>query len=100
MVRAAEDPEASKKKGAYIEGPNIISIRAGKFGVVDRNGMVILPTQFVQVGNFSAGLAWVNLGQDYVVHGDTDKWGYINKAGKFVWKSFVDDHRSLTNAFR
>jgi WG containing repeat len=93
VVRAVEDSQASKKEERHIEGPNIISIKAGKFGVVDRNGRMILPTQFVQVGNFSAGLAWVNLGQDYIVHGDTHKWGYINKAGKFVWKSFVDDNR-------
>lgn len=98
VVRAVEGSEASKKEERYIEGPNIISIKAGKFGVVDRDGRMILPTQFIQIGNFSAGLAWVNLGQDYIVHGDTDKWGYINKAGKFVWRSFVDDDRSLTMA--
>ena len=93
VVRSVEDSEASKEEERYPEGPNIISMKAGKFGVVDRNGRMILPAEFVQLGNFSAGLAWVNLGQDYLVHGDTDKWGYINKAGKFVWKSFADDNR-------
>ena len=93
---AVEDPEAAKREERYIQGPNVISIKAGKFGVVDRSGKTILPTQFVQLGNFSGGLAWVNLGQDYLVHGDTDKWAYINKSGKFVWKSFADNNRLVT----
>jgi|GEM_PF-6371782 len=53
----------------------------------DRKGKTILPPIFVQPGNFSNGLAWVNLSEVYILHGDTDKWGYINKAGKFVWTS-------------
>ena len=96
IVRAIEDSGASKKEERYIDGPNIISTKAGKFGVVDRTGRMILPAQFVQLGNFSGGLAWVNLGRDYIVHGDTDRWGYINKSGRLVWKSFVDDNRGLT----
>jgi transposase len=37
--------------------------------------------------NFSGGLAWVNLGGEYVVHGSVDKWGYITREGKCVWKT-------------
>jgi hypothetical protein len=90
VVRVVEDSKASNKEERYKEGGNIISVKAGRYGVVDRNGRMILPPQFVQIGSFSNGLAWVNLGEDYIVHGNTDKWGYINKAGKFVWKSFAD----------
>ena len=50
---------------------------------------MILPAQFVQVGNFSGGLARVKV--KTTSHGDADKWGYINKAGKFVWKSLEDN---------
>lgn len=89
VVRVVEDPEASNKEERYKEGANIISVKAGKYGVVDRSGKTILPPQFVQIGSFASGLARVNLGEDYIVHGNTDKWGYINKAGKFVWKSFA-----------
>jgi hypothetical protein len=93
VVRVAEDSEPSRKEKRHKEGDNIISIKAGRYGVVDRNGRMILPPQFVQIGSFFGGLAWVNLGKDYIVHGNTDKWGYINKAGRFVWKSFVNVQR-------
>ena len=98
VVRVAEDSKSSKKEERYKQGDNIISIKAGRYGVVDRNGRMILPPQFVQIGNFSNGLAWVNLGEDFIVHGNTDKWGYINKAGKFVWKSFVDTRYRAANS--
>ena len=47
----------------------------------------LLPPMFVQPGNFSNSLAWVNLSEVYILHGDTGEWSYINKAGKFVWTS-------------
>ena len=72
VVRVVEESESFKKEQRYIEGPNVISAKAGKFGVIDRNGRMMLPPRFVQLGNFSGGLAWVNLGEDYIVHGDTD----------------------------
>ena len=87
VVRVVEAAESSNKEERYKEGANIISVKTGKYGVVDRSGRLILPPQFVQIGSFADGLAWVNLGEDYIVHGNTDKWGYIGKAGKFVWKS-------------
>lgn len=90
VVRMVEGSNSPSKEERYKEGDNIISVKAGKYGVVDKSGRMILPPRFVQIGSFSSGLAWVNLGEDYIVHGNTDKWGYINKAGKFVWKSFVD----------
>jgi WG containing repeat len=88
VVRVVKEFESSKKEERYKTGENIIAMKSGKFAVIDRTGKMILQPRFVQIGDFSGGLAWVNLGQDYIVHGNADRWGYINKAGKFVRKSF------------
>ena len=86
-VRALSASDTPRQKRQYKLGDIITSVMSGKFGAIDRNGRTILPMKFVQLGEFSDGLAWVNLGKDYIVHGNPDRWGYINKAGKFVWTS-------------
>ena len=87
IVRVLSASETPRQEQRYKSGNNIVSVMPGKFGVIDRTGKIILPTKFVQLGNFANGLTWVNLGQDYIVHGDAAHWGYINKAGEFVWTS-------------
>lgn len=87
IVRALSASDKPRPKRQYKPGDIITSVMSGKFGAIDRNGRTILPMKFVQLGAFSDGLAWVNLGKDYIVHGNPDRWGYINKAGKFVWTS-------------
>jgi len=67
---------------------NIYAAKSGLFGVIDTSGKFIIPPKYVQIGDFHYGLAWVNLSDSYIIHGDTDRWGYINKQGKIVWKSF------------
>lgn len=67
---------------------NMYSNNSGLFGVVDKSGKFIIPPKYVQIGDFHNGLAWVNLGDAYIIHGDTNRWGYINKKGEIVWKSF------------
>jgi hypothetical protein len=62
--------------------------KSGLFGVIDKTGKFIIAPQYVQIADFHNGLAWVNLSDAYIVHGDTNRWGYINKQGKIVWKSF------------
>jgi hypothetical protein len=66
----------------------------GRTGYIDNAGKIVIKPQFDEAWNFSEGLAPVRVddkwGEDYIVHGNTDKWGYINKAGRFVWKSFVN----------
>jgi hypothetical protein len=95
-VDGSEFPPKAERR---IEGTNI-AIEAGRFGVIDRSGRLLLQPQFFQLGDFSDGLAWVNLGQKYIVHGDVEKWGYINKSGKLVWKSFADNYHGLNNSLR
>jgi len=87
IVRALSASGTPRQKRQYKPGDIITSVMSGKFGAIDRNGRTILPMKFVQLGEFSDGLAWVNLGKDFILHGDADRWGYINKAGKFVWTS-------------
>lgn len=67
---------------------NILANTKGFFGVIDIAGKFIIPAKYVQLGDFNNGLALVNLSDAYIVHGDTNRWGYINKEGKIVWKSF------------
>jgi hypothetical protein len=52
-----------------------------KQNVTPQTGKLVISPQFNQAYPFSQGLAAVNIG---------DKWGYIDKTGKFVI------HRSLT----
>ena len=98
VVRVLGQSELPHQEQRYKSGSNIVSVMPGKFGVVDKNGRMILQPVFVQLGNFSKGLAWVNLGVDYVVHGKIDKRGYINKKGKFVWTSFRDSRSRTTTS--
>ena len=87
IVRVVKNSNVADKEERHKKGGNIISVKAGRYGVIDRSGRMIILPQFVQIGRFSGGWAFVNLGEEYIVHGSADKWGYINKAGKFVWKS-------------
>ena len=66
----------------------IRAAKNGLFGVINKLGKFIVPPHYVQIGAFHNGLAWVNLSDAYIIHGDTDRWGYINKKGEIVWKSF------------
>lgn len=67
---------------------NMTVAKDGVYGVIDKTGKFIIPPRFVQIGSFYDGLAWVNLSDSYLVHGETDQWGYVNKKGVIVWKSF------------
>ncbi|HMT08702.1 MAG TPA: WG repeat-containing protein [Pyrinomonadaceae bacterium] len=67
---------------------NIMANSSGLYGVIDKTGKFVMPPKYVQLGDFENGLAWVNLSDAYIIHGDTNRWGYINKQGKIVWKSF------------
>ncbi|HEX8249890.1 MAG TPA: WG repeat-containing protein, partial [Pyrinomonadaceae bacterium] len=88
VVRVIENPESSGKEERFKQGDNIVAVKEGLFGVIDKTGKFILPAKFTQLHDFSDGLALVNLSDNYLVHGNTAYWGYINKAGKIVWKSF------------
>jgi hypothetical protein len=54
---------------------SLFGIVAGKCGYISRNGTFVVKPQFDSVGDFSEGLAAVQI---------NGKWGYINSAGKIV----------------
>ena len=53
-----------------------------KFGFIDRKGKIVVPPIYDNAGNFSEGMAAVNVGADLSAEGG--KWGYIDKTGKVV----------------
>jgi hypothetical protein len=91
FVEAAEfsqDLAAVRIKGAGDstgqEGDTTLITITGPFGFIDKTGRMVIKPIFTQVGNFSHGLAAVNLGPE--TPGLWGKWAYIDKSGKYVWK--------------
>lgn len=58
----------------------IESCNGDKWGFIDRQGKAVIEPKFDEVYYFNKGLARVNVG---------GRWGYINKAGDYVWKPSV-----------
>lgn len=61
--------------------------KSGKYGVIDKKGRYVAPPKYTQINQFSDGMANVNLSSEYVVHGTFGVRGYMNTAGKIVWRS-------------
>lgn len=97
FIPAASSSENSKwgfidTNGKYAITPQFELVRdfseglacvkdGSKYGYVDKNGKVIIPPKFDKAAEFYDGLA-------FVIQNEADgnnKWGYINKAGKYVW---------------
>lgn len=58
-----------------------------RWGYVDREGRVVIPTQYVAAGDFSEGLAAVNVGGAKDSNcGHPGNFGFIDKTGAFVIK--------------
>lgn len=73
----------------YSEGlvPFYVYTAEGKplHGYMDRNGKVVIePRALNKIGPFLGGLARVYVNGD---EGSSDDYGYINKAGQFIWRS-------------
>ncbi|OPZ92615.1 MAG: KWG Leptospira [Firmicutes bacterium ADurb.Bin419] len=49
----------------------------GKYGYIDESGNFIIDAKFDDGEEFKEGLAPVKL---------KEKWGFINKKGKYIWK--------------
>lgn len=94
----------------FREGLAAVTV-AGKFGYIDRTGKMVIPPQFETVGPFCEGLAYAETGEkrgfidksgqmvikgeEFVwargfseglapAQGKNDKYGYIDKTGKFA----------------
>jgi hypothetical protein len=58
-----------------------------KWGYVDMSGREVIPVQFLNAGDFSEGLAHVNVGRESKsMCGRPSNYGYIDKTGAFVIK--------------
>ena len=54
-----------------------------KFGYINKSGKLVIPVQFDSAEDFRGGLADVGIGDEY----GYDEYGYIDKKGRFVWKT-------------
>lgn len=52
----------------------------GSWGFIDTQGNQIVSTKFGSVDDFDKGLALVR-----VAVGEDEKYGYVDRAGKYVW---------------
>jgi len=67
---------------------NSTSNGEGRYGVIDKKGDFVIAAKYGQIGDFSNGLAYVSLDGTLSPDSRAEKWGYINKEGKIVWRSF------------
>jgi hypothetical protein len=68
---------------AFSEGLAAVRGKNGKYGFIDKTGKFVIPPQFARVGDFSEGLAAVEL-VDGPWPGDL---AYVNQTGQMVIKS-------------
>ena len=73
----------------------------GKWGYIDKEGKLVIPSQFDRADLFLEGLALINVGfkPGYLqgrIGGDNGKWGYIEPTGKIVIKPQFDNARSFS----
>jgi hypothetical protein len=62
-----------------------------KWGYIDTTGKIAIEPQFISAGYFDKGLALQMIkefvGKTTYTRGYHNEWGYINKKGKFIWKT-------------
>jgi len=60
----------------------------GKLGYIDKSGAIVIEPRFAEAGEFHGGLAAVTRNPDVrLVQCCWPYWDYIDKTGKFVWRS-------------
>ena len=75
---SSDDEIGSKLANRYI----IVDSKFEKYGFIDGNGQVVIPTQYDDANVFRNGLARVKMG---------DKYGFINTKGEFVVSPIYED---------
>jgi hypothetical protein len=71
----------------FSEGLASLQTLDKKYGFIDIDGELVIPSQFQAVGHFSSGLAWART--------DNGKVGFIDKSGKWVIAPELDVVRSF-----
>lgn len=74
QVGEGEKPSTNGVRDVTLAGGSILANTNGLFGVIDKTGNFIIAAQYVQIGDFHNGLAWVNLSDSYIIHGETNRW--------------------------
>jgi hypothetical protein len=69
-----DDLSLSAIEPRFSEGLAAVEIN-GKWGFLDKSGLMVIATQYDHAANFSEGLAAVQI---------NGKWGFINKFGQMV----------------
>jgi hypothetical protein len=68
-----------------------------RWGYIDREGRVVIPTEFFDVGDFSEGMAQVNVGGEKKTScGPPHNYGYIDKTGAFI----IEPQFTMAAAFK
>lgn len=74
IIPAVYDSYASLTQEGDFSGDYVRVRKAGKYGVIDRSGKVIIPFQYDHLGRASSLIAYEKKG----------KWGYMNVSGKAI----------------
>jgi len=84
-LAAVAMPNTEKSERIFQgRGGNLLNV---KWGYVDMSGREVIPVQFFGAGDFSEGLAHVNVGKgSKSICGRPSNYGYIDKTGAFVIK--------------
>jgi hypothetical protein len=85
------------KAEGFSEGLAAVSIN-DKWGYINKNGEFLIEPRFNEALPFTDGLAFVKVGgydadavNDVVGGFEAEgKWGYINKAGSYIWSPQID----------
>ena len=84
--------EINNSEGCEIFSEGLACVAVdGKIGYMDRTGKIVIKPQFDVATPFNNGIASVALGKYELQEGVShfvrigDKWGYIDKNGKYLW---------------
>jgi len=78
---------------SFDEDAKLLEVAIGKkYGMINTEGIVVVPIKYLTIGSFKDGLAKVSLGAD-----ENYKKGYINMKGEEVIPAIYDDADSFEN---
>jgi hypothetical protein len=95
-------PATFERAGSFSEGLAAVRV-GGKWGYIDRTGKIVIAAQLASEGYFRNGLAWQAIEGSHAAasresqtvwpQGNWAGWGYIDRTGRFVWKSAMTEQQ-------